>query len=151
MAFPLHETTGELGEPVTAVATADDRAARGRGVLYIRPHALSIHAERVDERTFPARVLRMVRLGSIAKVDLETDAGVPVRVEVAADTLAGIGLERGETVFVRPTGPVTMVPAPGELAPAPPRAEGAADRRVGARRDPPAPRPALAGEDLSPA
>jgi sulfate/thiosulfate transport system ATP-binding protein len=86
------------GLPIDVPAAAAHRPGAGR--LYIRPHALSIHAAQEGRRGLPARVQHITRAGPIVRVDLETAWGDPARVDLAPEAFARLHLVRGADVVL---------------------------------------------------
>jgi sulfate/thiosulfate transport system ATP-binding protein len=84
---------------------APDHADREAGcaTLYVRPHQLEIAREGSGNSQFRARVAHVNPAGPLVKIDLVSEWGDPVRVELSQERYRALGLEAGADVFVRPT------------------------------------------------
>jgi sulfate/thiosulfate transport system ATP-binding protein len=71
------------------------------GLAFVRPHEL-----RVDDLAFagsqPARVTRVVELGSRKRYELTLQSGAAVQAELAGTQASAIGARHGDVVFVAP-------------------------------------------------
>jgi sulfate transport system ATP-binding protein len=74
----------------------------GRVPVFIRPHLLDISADRPASGHFPARVVHVNPAGPMVKVELVTDWGAPVRVELPQDRYRSLALAREDRVFLSP-------------------------------------------------
>ncbi|HOE65606.1 MAG TPA: sulfate ABC transporter ATP-binding protein [Candidatus Hydrogenedentes bacterium] len=73
-----------------------------QAVAYIRPHLLDIAYHHNGESHFQARVTHINAAGPIVKVELETDVGDTVHVELSQQRYAELDLKKGAHVFVTP-------------------------------------------------
>ena len=79
-------------------AKADSKTAN----LYIRPHQFEVSRERKSENAIKAVVKYVNPAGAVVKLDLASDAGKTIQVEMPQQEFAGLRFTKGETVFVRP-------------------------------------------------
>ena len=80
---------------------ADIRASHAVG--YVRSHEMELERAGGREGGIPATVRQVRRLGPVVRLDLERlDTGEALEVAVTAERFGELGLERGETVCVRP-------------------------------------------------
>jgi sulfate/thiosulfate transport system ATP-binding protein len=77
-------------------AGADGQAAR----LFVRPHELDIHRHHNGKPSLEARVVRVQSAGPHVRVELETEAGEAVTVELTHTQFQEIGIQAEERVFV---------------------------------------------------
>jgi hypothetical protein len=71
-------------------------------LVFVRPHRLEIAHERNGGDNFHAKVLHINSAGPLVKVDLVTDWGAPVHVEMSHRRYSLLDLKRDADVFVRP-------------------------------------------------
>jgi sulfate/thiosulfate transport system ATP-binding protein len=71
-------------------------------LVFIRPHLLEIELQPNGDDHFRARVEHVNAAGSVVKVDLITDWGEPVHVELPHERYRTLGLKRDDRVFVIP-------------------------------------------------
>jgi sulfate transport system ATP-binding protein len=81
---------------------SDFRPVNGHVRVFIRPHLFDISADAPDSGHFPARVVHVNPAGPMVKVELMTDWGDPVRVEVPQERYRSLGLAREDRVFLSP-------------------------------------------------
>ncbi len=80
-----------------------DKPAEGQtATIYIRPHLFEIHRTSTGKNCFKARIKRINPAGSVVKVELKSDWGELVHVEISQDRYRSLGLKREEEVFVAP-------------------------------------------------
>jgi len=72
-------------------------------LVFVRPHLLEIERQRNGGDNFHAKVTHINAAGPLVKVDLVTDSGDPVQVELSHGKYLSLGLKRDDEVFVRPT------------------------------------------------
>jgi sulfate transport system ATP-binding protein len=77
------------------------RAANARTV-FIRPHLLDISLGWTDSRQFRAAVLMVNPAGPVVRVELESEWGDVVRVDLSQERYRALGLRPGTQVFVAP-------------------------------------------------
>jgi sulfate/thiosulfate transport system ATP-binding protein len=90
-----------LGAPTTDL-TASSRRGSDPGIVYIRPHLLDISLGWTDSRQFRAAVLMVNPAGPIVRVELETEWGTLVRVDLSQERYRALNLRPGTEVFVAP-------------------------------------------------
>jgi sulfate transport system ATP-binding protein len=71
-------------------------------LVFVRPHLLEIEQHRNGGDSFRAKVTHINAAGPLVKVDLVTDWGDPVQVELPHGKYLSLGLKRDDEVFVRP-------------------------------------------------
>jgi sulfate transport system ATP-binding protein len=89
---------GELPIDLPAETSPDAKSA----VVFVRPHLLEIEHQRNGGDNFHAKVTHINAAGPLVKVELVTDWGAPVHVEISHGRYASLGLKRKDEVFVRP-------------------------------------------------
>jgi sulfate transport system ATP-binding protein len=90
-----------LGElPIDLPAeTADDAKS---ALVFVRPHLLEIEHRRNGGDCFHAKVTHINAAGPLVKVDLITDWGDPVHVEISHGRYISLELKNDDDVFLRP-------------------------------------------------
>jgi sulfate transport system ATP-binding protein len=89
---------GEMAIDLPAESAPDGKSA----LVFVRPHLLEIEHQRGGGDNFPAKVTHINAAGPMVKVDLITDWGVPVHVELSHGRYSSLGLKMEDEVFVRP-------------------------------------------------
>jgi sulfate transport system ATP-binding protein len=85
-----------MGLPLTA---ADDGES---ALVFVRPHLFEIELQASGDDHFRAAVKHINAAGPLVKVDLESEWGDPVNVELSHGRYRTLGLKKGDDVFVRP-------------------------------------------------
>ncbi len=83
----------------------DDRSSAGNGdkaVVYVRPHLLDIHLAPNGKDSFSATVRHINAAGPRVKIDLISQWGDPVRVEIDHEQLRELDLKEAEEVYLSP-------------------------------------------------
>ena len=97
----VEEGKAYLGEiPIDLPAETDGHGSKA--LVFVRPHLLEIERHRNGEDTLRAKVSHINAAGSLVKVDLVTDWGDPMHVELSHRKYQSLGLKREDEVFVRP-------------------------------------------------
>ncbi|MCE9548584.1 MAG: sulfate/molybdate ABC transporter ATP-binding protein [Planctomycetia bacterium] len=78
--------------------------------LFMRPHELDIKRERNGVPSLAARVVRVNPAGPVAKINLQTNEGNELFVDLSLERYAQLKLAVGETVFVYPRAARVFVP-----------------------------------------
>jgi sulfate transport system ATP-binding protein len=78
--------------------------------VYMRPHEFEIRRSPNGKPSFEAHVQRIHAAGSVAKVLLQTKAGLPLHVDLSLDRLRDLSLQPGEQVYVYPQNARVFVP-----------------------------------------
>jgi sulfate transport system ATP-binding protein len=89
---------GEMPIDLPAENAQDAKSA----LVFVRPHLLEIERQRNGGDNFRAKVTHINAAGPLVKVDLSTDWGAPVHVEISHERYSSLGLKREDEVFVRP-------------------------------------------------
>jgi sulfate transport system ATP-binding protein len=89
---------GELPIDLPAESAPDAESA----LVFVRPHLLEIEHQRNGGENFAARVTHINAAGSLVKVDLLTEWGAPVHVEISHTRFSLLGLKKDDDVFIRP-------------------------------------------------
>jgi sulfate transport system ATP-binding protein len=74
----------------------------GEAQVFVRPHALDVRPTRDNGRQFRARVVHVNAAGPTVKMELLSDFGAPVRVEMAKERYRALDVQPGRDVFVSP-------------------------------------------------
>ena len=97
----VEEGKAYLGEiPIDLPAETDGHGSKA--LVFVRPHLLEIERHRNGEDTLRAKVSHINAAGSLVKVDLVTDWGDPMHVELSHRKYQSLDLKREDEVFVRP-------------------------------------------------
>ena len=89
---------GEMPIDLPAESAHDVKSA----LVFVRPHLLEIEHQRNGGDNFRAKVTHINAAGPLVKVDVLTDWGAPVHVEISHERYSSLGLQREDEVFVRP-------------------------------------------------
>jgi sulfate/thiosulfate transport system ATP-binding protein len=89
---------GEMPIDLPVESAQDAKSA----LVFVRPHLLEIEHQRNGGDNFRAKVTHINAAGPLVKVDLMTDWGDPVHVEISHGRYSSLGLKRADEVFVRP-------------------------------------------------
>jgi sulfate transport system ATP-binding protein len=89
---------GDMPIDLPAEAAQDAETA----LVFVRPHLLEIELQPNGGSHFRAKVEHINAAGSVVRVDLVTDWGDPVHVELGHDRYRMLGLKRNDRVFVIP-------------------------------------------------
>jgi len=84
-----HPVAGEDGKPLR---------------LFVRPHELEIKAEASGKDSLRAKVARVQLAGPVVKVELLSDLGEPIQVEMPHDRYRAAPIQAGHEVYVTPRG-----------------------------------------------
>ena len=74
----------------------------GQAVMYVRPHLLDIEQQPTGADHFRARVKHINRTGPLVKIELITEWGDIVNVEMPQERFINLGLRSDLEVFVKP-------------------------------------------------
>ena len=81
----------------------DDRADAKTAIVYVRPHLLEINIDQPDGSThFRARVEHINSAGPVVKVQLVSEWGDPVQVEISQERYRELRLTKDAEVFITP-------------------------------------------------
>jgi sulfate transport system ATP-binding protein len=75
-------------------------AAATSASLYVRPHELDVHLEANGPGSFPARVEHINAAGPVVRVELTSEWGGAVEVEMSQERYRALRLSKGAQVFV---------------------------------------------------
>jgi sulfate transport system ATP-binding protein len=89
---------GDMPIDLPSEAAEDAKTA----MVFVRPHSLEIELQPNGADYFPAKVEHINAAGPVVKVDLVTEWGDPVHVELAHDRYRKLELKRNDNVFVIP-------------------------------------------------
>jgi sulfate transport system ATP-binding protein len=89
---------GDMPIDLPAETVRDSKSA----LVFVRPHLLEIEHHRNGGDNFHARVTHINAAGPLVKVDLVTDWGAPVHVEISHGRYSSLALKREDEVFLRP-------------------------------------------------
>ncbi len=96
---------------ITVPLPPDASPVDGETPVFIRPHQLDIHAEEPFDGHVRARVVHVNPAGPLVKVELVTDSGESVRVELPQDRYRHLALTRDDSVFITSREEVTRATA----------------------------------------
>lgn len=90
----------EMPIPVNGqdLAGADGKTA----MVYVRPHLLDIHLEPNGKASFPATITHIHAAGPKVKIELSSQWGDQLQVELDHDRFRALGLEGGANVYLSP-------------------------------------------------
>ncbi len=81
----------------------DDRTDAKTAIVYVRPHLLEINIDQPEGNAhFRARVEHINSAGPVVKVQLVSEWGDPVQVEISQERYRDLGLTKGAAVFITP-------------------------------------------------
>jgi sulfate/thiosulfate transport system ATP-binding protein len=106
----VEEGLAYIGHVPIEVPSMKGASAQSASV-YVRPHALEIRATRDHARQFRARVLHINPAGPTVKLDLLTEWGAPILVEMPQERFRALGLQNTADVFVNPVASEVFVHA----------------------------------------
>jgi sulfate transport system ATP-binding protein len=89
---------GDIPIDVPAEATQQGNTA----MVFVRPHLLEIEQQADGEHSFRAKIEHVNAAGPLVKVDLISEWGDPVQVELSHRRYETLGLKRNDEVFLRP-------------------------------------------------
>ncbi len=89
---------GEMAMELPHQARPDARTA----LVYVRPHLLDIVHQPNGDNHFRAKVEHINPAGPLVKVELETEWGDPVHVEISQERYRALDLKKGAEVFITP-------------------------------------------------
>lgn len=88
-----------IGEPANAIeAAAKDSAP----LIYVRPHLMDVDRNAKNGNHITARITRINSAGPIVRLELVTQQGEPVHVDISHERFDDLQLHTGEDVFVSP-------------------------------------------------
>ncbi len=73
--------------------------------IYVRPHELDLAHHRNDGRSWPCRLVRVIPLGGLIRLDVALDDGTGVRVELSRERFAQLEPRIGESLYLSPRDP----------------------------------------------
>ena len=88
-----------IGDPA---ATGANAPITTTPMIYVRPHLMHIERYPLNHNEFAGRVVHINPAGPLVKVELTTDGGHTVQVEISHDRFKELQLAKDETVFVSP-------------------------------------------------
>jgi sulfate transport system ATP-binding protein len=73
-----------------------------KAVVYVRPHLFEVHHHPIGERSFRATVNHVNPAGPVVKVEVTTEWGALVQVELPQERYCALSLRKGDEVFLSP-------------------------------------------------
>jgi sulfate/thiosulfate transport system ATP-binding protein len=73
-----------------------------KAVVYVRPHLFEVHHHPVAGSSFRATVAHVNPAGPVVKVEVTTEWGAPVQVELPQERYIALNLRKGDEVFLSP-------------------------------------------------
>jgi sulfate/thiosulfate transport system ATP-binding protein len=86
-------------------------------LIFARPHALEITRQPNGQNHFRATTKHINAAGPLVKVEVITEWGAPVHVEVPQERFRDLGLSKGEEVFIVPRDLAVFAAAHGDFTP----------------------------------
>jgi sulfate transport system ATP-binding protein len=74
----------------------------GPVAVYVRPHDLEVTRQRNGQPSWPGRILRLVPLGGLVRLEVRLRDGCEIRVQVTSDRCGALALNPGDDVFLTP-------------------------------------------------
>ena len=74
----------------------------GTREVFVRPHDLSLNIHREGADSIEGRVAHIRTTGLSVRVSLNVEGGAQIQVELPAEEFQALGLQKGDTAFVRP-------------------------------------------------
>ena len=71
-------------------------------MVYVRPHLMHIERYPFSQNHFPGKIVHINPAGPIVKVELETERGHTIQVELSHDRFQELRLLKDDMVFVSP-------------------------------------------------
>ncbi|MBC7926277.1 MAG: TOBE-like domain-containing protein [Bryobacteraceae bacterium] len=90
---------GENGEDWTLVAEGDSKEG-ATAQIFVRPHELELRTEASGKPTIQGRVARIQTAGPVVKVEVLSDAGETIQVEITHEQHRHLRFQQGDLVFV---------------------------------------------------
>jgi sulfate/thiosulfate transport system ATP-binding protein len=91
------------GTPIPVNGNADLAKSNGKdAMVYVRPHLLDIHLQPIAKGSFAATIRHINAAGPKVKVELTTQWGDPVQVEIDHERYRELKLERETEVYLSP-------------------------------------------------
>jgi sulfate transport system ATP-binding protein len=88
----------ESGQTVIGTgAQGEGKPAR----VFVRPHELEIEREQLDGTAVPSRVVRIQSAGPVVRVELTSEQGEPITVELTHDRYRDLAIRACDQVFVK--------------------------------------------------
>jgi sulfate/thiosulfate transport system ATP-binding protein len=81
--------------------------------VYVRPHDLDVTLHDGGERSWPARIARLIPLGGLERVEVDLRDGTSLEVELTRQRFRELSLAPGEEVFLTPKAPKVFHGAEG--------------------------------------
>jgi sulfate transport system ATP-binding protein len=100
----LHRGRALIGN-IELDAPEHPEAEQQPAVAYVRPHDIEIERTSDKETTLPVRIVHVLAVGSVVRVELVRDGGGqsdPIHAEISRERFRELKLTAGERVFIRP-------------------------------------------------
>ena len=88
-----------IGDPAPASSTAPTGEAP---MVYVRPHRMHIDRYPVTEHHIPGKITHINPAGSLVKLELTTERGHTVQVEISHERFRELHLAKDDLVYVSP-------------------------------------------------
>jgi sulfate transport system ATP-binding protein len=92
----------ENGDTYIGDPAANSASAHKTPMVYVRPHLMHIERYPFSHNHFPGRIVHINPAGPIVKVELETERGHTIQVELSHDRFQELRLLKDDVVFVSP-------------------------------------------------
>lgn len=94
---------GELALDGTSVDTTGHRPSNGSTNVYVRPHSFTIASQPGGENSFRASIQHINPARPLVKLELTSEWGDHVHVDISHELFQELKLEKGMEVYVAPT------------------------------------------------
>jgi sulfate transport system ATP-binding protein len=98
----IFQTRFESDSPHGILERVSPGAPAGAQALYVRPHDLSLSAQREESRSVSGRIVHIRTAGLSVRVALEADLGCEVQIELSQSEFRALGLSKGDKAFATP-------------------------------------------------
>jgi sulfate transport system ATP-binding protein len=100
----LADAAGHAGRGVPEIYLAG-HDGNGDSSIYVRPHDLDLTYERNGGSAWSCRLLRVIPLGGLIRLDVALSDGTAVRVELSRERFAELEPRVGESLYLSPRDP----------------------------------------------
>jgi sulfate transport system ATP-binding protein len=99
----LHQGRAWIGD-IEVDAPEHSEAEEQTALAYVRPHDIEIEREPNGHRVLPARVVHVLAVGPVVRLELERDDGTRARIqaEISKDRFRALRLATGDLVYLTP-------------------------------------------------
>jgi sulfate transport system ATP-binding protein len=98
----MDDAAGPLATVVARGLLADSDGSGGPPSIYVRPHDLDLTYARNGAPAWPCRVVRVIPLGGLVRLDVALTDGTDVRVELSRERYSELDPRIGESLYLSP-------------------------------------------------